>query len=127
MARKIRQAELYIPLFDQTCLVDSWWMYCYGQYEALDPADVYLDPLLALDYPLIFDPDQLSKDRKRLIRMAIPAAGDKPPPRYPTPLLGTSTTLGLRPPTRHLDPLLEIPTTLPDRTENQPTRIENPT
>ena len=84
-----------------------------GQYEALDPANVYLDPLLALDHPNIFDPDRLSKDRKRHTRMAIPAAGDEPPPRYLHPLLEIPVTLGLRPPTRHLSPLLETPTTLP--------------
>ena len=72
--------------FDQTCIVDSWWMHCYGQYEALDPTDVYLGPLLALDYPLVFDPDQFHKDIKHLTRMAVPAAGDEPPPRRPTPL-----------------------------------------
>ena len=35
--------------------MDSYWIHCYGQYDALDPTDIYLDPILALDYPGLFD------------------------------------------------------------------------
>ena len=120
--RQILHFELPVPIFGQTLLVDSYWIHCYGQYEALDPTNVYLDPLMALDYPGLFDANTIEKDRRRLRRMIVPAAGDAPPPRYPTPLLEEPTTLGLRPPTRHLDPFGDpYKLTPPARDENPPT------
>ena len=86
LVRGIRQAELYVPVFHQTINADSYFVHGWGQYHALDPTDVLLNPLLALDYPLLFDPNQLSKDIKRLRLMIVPAAGDEPPPRRDTPL-----------------------------------------
>ena len=36
---------------DTTAQLEAW----FGEYEALDPTNVYLDPLMALDYPGLFD------------------------------------------------------------------------
>ena len=43
--RQIRHFELYIPIFAQTLFIDSYWLHCYGQYDSLDPTDIYLNPL----------------------------------------------------------------------------------
>ena len=83
--RQIRHFELTVSIFGHTLLVDSYWIHCYGQYDALDPTDIYLNSLLALDYPKLFDANTLEKDRRHLRRMIVPAAGDEPP-RRSTPL-----------------------------------------
>ena len=67
--RQIRHFELHIPIFGQTLLIDSYWLHCYGQYDSLDPTDIYLEPLLALDYPGLFDANTTEKDRRRLRRI----------------------------------------------------------
>ena len=59
--RQIRHFELQVPIFGQILLVDAYWIHCYGQYDALDPTDIYLDPLMALDYTGLFDANTLKK------------------------------------------------------------------
>lgn len=79
---------VYVPLFNQDVQVDSWWLHCFGRHAELDPTDVLADSLFALDYPLLFDPEDWAKERKRLLRHAVPAAGDVPAPRRAQPLFG---------------------------------------
>jgi hypothetical protein len=76
--------SLFVPVFDQRIQVDAWWLRCYGRHEALDPTDILLDPQLALAHPLLFDPEDWAKERKRLLKMPVPVA----PPRRDAPLFG---------------------------------------